>query len=45
VLGTDEDIQKRSDQVKKLQDENVLVFPSNADAALFVKKVLAELMK
>ncbi len=42
VLGTDEDMQKRSEQVKKLLDEEVLVFPSNADAAVFVRKLLAE---
>ena len=36
VCGTDEDYQKRNEQAAKLEDEGVLVFPSNADAAVFV---------
>ena len=40
VCGTDEDFQKRSDQVDKLKKEGVLVFPSNADAAAFVAALM-----
>lgn len=40
VVGTEEDLQKRSAQVKKLEEENVLTFASNADAVLFVKSLL-----
>ncbi len=39
VCGTDEDFQKRSVQVEKLKKEDVLVFPSNADAASFVAEL------
>ncbi len=41
VCGTDQDIQKRSEQVEKLEAEGVLVFPSNADAAAFARTLLA----
>ncbi|MGM0688174.1 MAG: acyl-CoA synthetase FdrA [Bacillota bacterium] len=41
VCGTDEDIQNRSDQVARLEKEGVLVFPSNADAAIFVANLLS----
>ena len=41
VCGTDADIQNREEQVKKLEDEGVLVFPSNADAVMFVKELLS----
>jgi len=40
VCGTDEDFQNRSEQVKKLKEEDVLVFPSNADAAAFIEELL-----
>ena len=40
VCGTDQDIQNRSEQVAKLEKEGVLVFPSNADAALFVAALI-----
>lgn len=33
VTGTDEDIQKRSVQVKRLEEAGIIVAPSNADAA------------
>jgi FdrA protein len=41
VCGTDEDIQNRSEQVAKLKEEGLLVFPSNADAAFFVAALLS----
>ncbi len=41
VCGTDDDPQNRRGQIEKLQAEGVLVFPSNADAACFVKDLLA----
>jgi len=40
VCGTDKDIQNREEQIKKLEQEEVLVFASNADAAMFVKELL-----
>ena len=42
VCGTDEDIQNRGEQVAKLEKEGVLVFPSNADAAVFVAELLSK---
>ncbi len=42
VCGTDEDIQVRSEQVAKLEKEGVLVFQSNADAAVFVAELLSK---
>jgi len=41
VCGTDEDVQNRSDQAAKLEKEGVLVFSSNADAAVFVANLLS----
>lgn len=41
VCGTDDDPQNRREQVKKLARGNVLVFPSNADAAIFVRALLS----
>ncbi len=41
VCGTDQDIQNRGDQVAKLEQEGVLVFSSNADAAAFVTALLS----
>ncbi|HED24669.1 MAG TPA: acyl-CoA synthetase FdrA [Firmicutes bacterium] len=41
VCGTDEDIQNRGEQVKKLEKEDVLVFPSNADAVSFINELLS----
>lgn len=41
VCGTEQDIQVRSKQVEKLEAEGVLVFPSNADAAAFMRALLA----
>ena len=41
VCGTDEDFQKRNEQVAKLKSEGVLVFPSNADSALFLAGLLS----
>lgn len=41
VCGTDQDFQKRSEQVAKLKEEGVLVFPSNADAADFLAALLS----
>ncbi len=41
VCGTDEDIQVRSEQVAQLEKEGVLVFESNADAAVFVAELLS----
>ncbi len=41
VCGTDEDIQNRGEQVAKLEKEGVLVFPSNADAAVFAAELLS----
>ncbi|MFO8192352.1 MAG: acyl-CoA synthetase FdrA [Bacillota bacterium] len=41
VCGTDEDIQKRDDQIEKLKKANVLVFPSNTDAVSFVVRLLS----
>ncbi len=41
VCGTDEDIQVRSEQVTQLEKEGVLVFKSNADAAVFVAELLS----
>ncbi|MFO7951418.1 MAG: acyl-CoA synthetase FdrA [Bacillota bacterium] len=40
VCGTDDDIQNRTEQVNKLENEGVFVFPSNADAANYVAKLL-----
>jgi len=42
VCGTDEDIQVRSEQVARLEKEGVLVFQSNADAAVFVAELLSK---
>lgn len=41
VCGTDLDPQNRAEQVAKLESEGVLVFPSNADAAMFVRELLS----
>jgi FdrA protein len=41
VCGTDNDPQKRKDQIAKLQKEKVLVFPSNADAVAFIAALLS----
>ena len=41
VCGTDEDFQKRSEQVAKLEKEGILVFPSNADAAGYLAVLLS----
>ncbi len=41
VCGTDADTQNRAEQVKKLADEGVLVFPSNADAVMFIEELLS----
>lgn len=40
VCGTEGDPQKRSDQVKKLEDAQVLVLPSNAQAACLAADIL-----
>ncbi len=42
VCGTDDDMQNRSKQAGKLSEAGVLVFPSNADAAVFVAELLAK---
>lgn len=41
VCGTDEDVQNRSEQVAKLEKEDVLVFSSNTDAAVFIASLLS----
>ncbi|MDW7740106.1 MAG: acyl-CoA synthetase FdrA [Bacillota bacterium] len=43
VCGTEDDPQKRGDQVAKLKDEGVHVFESNADAAFFTRELLKKL--
>jgi len=40
VCGTDSDPQKRNEQVAKLEEAGVLVFPSNADAVAFLAALL-----
>ena len=40
VCGTDEDMQSRKEQVEKLEKEGVLVFRSNAEAAVFILQLL-----
>jgi FdrA protein len=41
VCGTALDMQNRDEQIKKLEAENVLVLPSNAEAASCVKEILS----
>lgn len=40
VCGTDDDFQKRNEQIEKLKKADLFVFPSNADAAEFVAELL-----
>ncbi len=42
VCGTDEDVQNRGEQVAKLEEEGVLVFSSNAEAAVFTAELLSQ---
>ena len=42
VCGTDDDIQKRSEQEQKLREAGVIVMPSNAQAARIAARILAD---
>lgn len=43
VCGTDDDIQNKKEQERKLKDAGVIVMPSNAQAALLSKSILEKI--
>lgn len=43
VLGTDKDLQNKNEQIKKLEDESVIVLKTNYTAALLASKIVKKL--